>query len=169
MAVRVTSRIRVQRNIIPNIVAGIRSLDDLATKVGFPEGERVSSASTQTNNSVDDMSELARIAFTLEFGAPHLGNKKWPFMTKAFQSNRRRIESLTAQLYDQASQGRVEGMRALGILGEFHQENIKEQIRLTRTPRLEESTIAAKGSSKPLIDTGQMIQSVTHKEGVRTR
>jgi hypothetical protein len=59
-------------------------------------------------------------------------------------------------------------MRALSILGEFHQEQVKEQIRLTRSPRLEQSTIDRKGSSKPLIDTGQMIQSVTHKEGTRT-
>ena len=167
--IRVTSRSRVIRNRIPQVVAGIRGMDNVVTKVGFPEGEPVASAQSQQENSVDNMSELARIAFTLEFGAPHLKNKKWPFMTKAFQNNKNRLESLVSQLYDRASEGRLEAMRALSIVGEFHQENIKEQIRLTRTPRLEQSTIDRKGSSKPLIDTGQMIQSVTHKEGVVRR
>lgn len=167
--IRVTSRTRVVRNRIPQVVAGIRGMDNAVTKVGFPEGERVATGNSNGDRQIDDMSELSRIAFTLEFGAPHLGNKKWPFMTKALQNNKGRVKDLSAQLYDRASEGRLETMRALGILGEFHQEQIKEQIRLTRTPRLEESTIERKGSSKPLVDTGQMIQSVTHKEGVRTR
>jgi hypothetical protein len=166
--VTATNRIRVVRNRIPQVIAGIRGMDNLVTKVGFPEGGRVASAASQQGEQVDDMSELSRIAFTLEFGAPHLGNKKWPFMTKAFQSGRSSVESLTNQLYDRASRNRLETMRALSILGEFHQEQVKEQIRLTRSPRLEQSTIDRKGSSKPLIDTGQMIQSVTHKEGTRT-
>lgn len=167
--IRVTNRTRVVRSRMQQVVAGIRGMDNIVTKVGFPEGEPVASAQSQRENSADNMSEIARIAFDLEFGAPHLKNKKWPFMTKAFQNNRRRVQDLVTQLYDNASRGRLEAMRALSILGEFHQEQIKEQIRLTRTPRLEQSTIDRKGSSKPLIDTGQMIQSVTHKEGVVRR
>tara|TARA_Y100000310_G_C20703455_1_gene832271 strand:+ start:4926 stop:5435 length:510 start_codon:yes stop_codon:yes gene_type:complete len=159
---------KVEKNIIPEVKARMEALSGLVTKVGYPEGEPVGSPQKQTDEPpLTQMSEVARIAFTLEFGAPHLGDKKWPTMSKAFLKDQLKTRTLARRLFIKVTEGRLNPMKALGIIGEFHAENIREEIRMTRTPALEESTIQKKGSSKPLIDTGQMIQSVAHKEGKR--
>ena len=159
---------KVEKNIIPEVKARMEDLSGLVTKVGYTEGEPVGSPQKQTDEPPKtQMSEVARIAFTLEFGAPHLGDKKWPTMSTAFLKNQLEMRKIARRLFIKVTEDKMDPMRAVSTLGEFHAENIREEIRLTRSPALEESTIQRKKSSKPLIDTGQMIQSVTHKEGKR--
>jgi hypothetical protein len=54
----------------------------------------------------------------------------------------------------------VEG--ALGLIGLKIQRAMQEKIRSKIPPPLAQSTIDRKGSSTPLIDTGQLIQSLTY-------
>lgn len=51
-------------------------------------------------------------------------------------------------------------MRKLGMLG---QQDIRAEIDALMSPELSPVTIARKGSSKPLIDTGRMRRAVTYK------
>lgn len=61
--------------------------------------------------------------------------------------------------------GNLDADRALGLLGQAAQNAVQSKIRdgdPSWAP-LSPETIKRKGSSKPLIDTGQMIQSVRYK------
>ena len=48
-----------------------------------------------------------------------------------------------------------------GLVGETYKMYVQESIRQVQRPPLKENTIRRKGSDKPLIDSGLMIQSVT--------
>ena len=59
--------------------------------------------------------------------------------------------------------------KSLNVIGLQNTNNIKKTIRRTPSewPPLSESTIKRKKSSKPLIDTGQLINSLTHKVTIK--
>lgn len=59
--------------------------------------------------------------------------------------------------------GKFELHSALELLGQYVVGLIKQRIALGIPPPNRPSTIARKGSSKPLIDTGQLRNSITHK------
>lgn len=64
--------------------------------------------------------------------------------------------------------GRITTEKALGLIGSYMVEQIKATIRnratVPNTPNAA-STIAAKGSSLPLVDTGRMINAITWDVG----
>lgn len=73
------------------------------------------------------------------------GSKEWPaVLNKALRRSR----------FDTAT--------ALGVLGKTIEEDIKDSIRSNTPPPNAASTAKAKGFSRTLIDTGVMLNSVTH-------
>ena len=52
--------------------------------------------------------------------------------------------------------------KTLGLIGLTAQNAVQSKIVNLRTPANEASTIAAKGSSNPLVDTGGMLGSITY-------
>jgi hypothetical protein len=52
--------------------------------------------------------------------------------------------------------------QSLGLMGEMVKGELQQSIRDFVAPELAESTIAAKGFDKPLIDTGHMLNSVDY-------
>lgn len=71
-----------------------------------------------------------------------------------------------ARLFERAAKGAIDGKinlkTGLGLIGEKTVAWIKGRIRKGISPPLAASTIARKGSSKPLIDEGQLIGSLTY-------
>lgn len=63
--------------------------------------------------------------------------------------------------------GKLDAERALGRLGVLYQADIQKRIADGIEPENAPSTIARKGSSKPLIDTGQLRSSISHKTSVK--
>jgi len=61
------------------------------------------------------------------------------------------------------SNGKLTIERGLGLLGLFAANAVKAKIRSNIPPPLAASTIARKGSSKALVDTGRLINSITWK------
>ena len=172
MASLINTRIRTTRNsgVWDAIVSDINRLDNKATKVGFPEGADLARPFSQTGvKHSDTMTELAQKAAQLEFGAPHLRGKKWPFMTQSFMTNLNKLKRQSASEFRRMTRNISAPVTALEQIGEKHEEQIRKQMWLIRTPKLSDFTVAAKGSSKPLIDTGLMVNSVTHREGRRSR
>lgn len=79
------------------------------------------------------------------------------------------IEGLTRmaeKLFGQVVDGTSTPEKAIARLGEYHANKIREKIDNGPFKPLHPITIQRKKSSKPLIDKGQMRQSVTHVEGV---
>lgn len=137
-----------------------RSLNGSYTKVGFPSGSAVAQGEETS------MIDVATNAAILNFGITTAsGVKRWPFMTNAMTANKRTIqESLrngSVKVYEEKSTAR----QVLGIIGEDMVGKIQDEMRNISSPQEEASTIKAKkGVSNPTINTGQMINSVTHKE-----
>lgn len=125
------------------------------TKVGVQQGE--------THKSKDgELSDLAVIAAVNEFGTKRIPSR--PFMRNAFDANQSTLFRISATMYSEVMQGKRTIKNALEYMGEFMTSKVKKSIKNTLTPVNAPSTIARKKSSHPLIDTGQLLQSISHME-----
>jgi hypothetical protein len=137
------------------------------TKVGFPFGERIG----QSNNNgsghdeYHNMSEVAKIAAFQEFGTRYIPQR--PFMRTSYNENIDELKILRDNIYDKIVDGSMTLRQGLAIMGEFMEGKIKQKITDINKPSLKKRTIKAKKSSNPLIDTGQMRNSVTHSEVIK--
>lgn len=128
---------------IPTKIAGPSKV-----KVGFPEGE--------ADNDI-----VARAVWN-HFGTSR-GIPARPFLLNAIRKNRRLYRSALKASAAKILRGETTMERTLSKLGIFAQGHIQEEITNLRTPPNAASTIAAKGSSNPLIDSGEMRGAVTYK------
>jgi len=151
------------------IVEEIEKMDGSYTKVGFPEEGEVKNKRKKGSGHPEykDISEIALIASWLQFGTKYI-DPGWPFFTEAFDENINGLIKLRNKLYDQVVNGRITVRVALGIMGEFMTNKIKAKIVAMKFPPNRPATIRAKkGAENPLIDTGQLLNSVQHIEVIK--
>lgn len=86
-----------------------------------------------------------------------------PFMAQSFENNQVELESITEQLENEILTKKKTMDLALNQIGLIHVDQIKNTIRNGDFEENHPFTIEQKKSSKPLIDTGQMINSVTYE------
>ena len=128
--------------------------------VGFQEG-------TKTKKEVKGQREkeggksMPQIAAENEFGTKTIPAR--PFMSTSFDENINKIQELITQQYYDVFDGKKTAKQGLDTVGIIFTGMIQQKIRQIIFPPNSPATIAMKGSSKPLIDFGQMIQSVRHK------
>lgn len=140
---------KLYKKIVTN-VEKIKS-DEPYVKIGFPEEK--SESKTGTNLTV------AQVATFHEFGTEHIPERS--FIRSTVAENRADINSFIENLKPSILNGA--SLKALSILGEYVQNLIKKKIQTGGDwAPLKASTIRAKGSSKPLIDTGQMLNSIRY-------
>jgi hypothetical protein len=101
---------------------------------------------------------LAQLGLIHEYGNEHIPAR--PFLIPALQEGRASLQALTGQLLKRVVLGRTTMRDALGKLGAEGEAMVKTKIRNGDFVELAESTIRKKGSSQPLIDTGQMLNAV---------
>ena len=139
-------------------------------KAGFPAEFKSINAkkkSTEFNPfgddavTVDDNVTVLDAAIWNEFGTSDIPERS--FVRTAFDKNRKKYEKKTEKLLVAIYSSKMTVERALDILGLMLENDIKDMIRNGSFEELSARTIAKKGSSKPLIDTGQMINSVRFK------
>ena len=140
VAVRVRRRQRIK---LPKSVTGPTKV-----KVGFPSG--------LVNGAV-----VARAIWN-HYGTSR-GIPSRPFLLNAIRKNRRKYLEAMRTSAPKILRGEVTLQQFLSRLGILAQGDIQQEITNLRTPPNAPSTIAAKGSSNPLIDTGEMRQKVTWK------
>jgi len=104
------------------------------------------------------ISELAAIH---ELG---LGVPRRSFIKDGIEKNERKLQPVVAKLAKKV----IEGMpldQALGILGVVGADTIKNYVKLGAhvPPPLSDKTVNAKGSTRPLVDKGPLINSVTYE------
>jgi hypothetical protein len=139
-----TFRKRRKKHIdLPDKISG-----PLRVKVGFPAGKT-------------DSDVVARAIWN-HYGTSR-GIPSRPFLLNAMRKNKKKYRtamktSAAKILRGETSTGTV--VRKLGILA---QGDIQDEITNLRSPANARATIKAKGSSNPLIDTGEMRQAVTYK------
>jgi hypothetical protein len=96
-----------------------------------------------------------------EFGTTRIPER--PFLRNAMKANRRKYEREMKSAAKLILAGQMTTEQALTRLGIMAQGDIQDEISTFSDPPNAASTIAQKGSSKPLIDTGQMRQAVTYR------
>ena len=143
MTVQITGNLAQAKALIERL----RADKEKAVYVGFP---------TEFDEPVERAGNfnLASVAAVLEFGNEHIPSR--PFLRQTLSENQEKYIALFTQLFKQGLQiERIYEQLALVAQGDV-------QLNIARgnwAPNAK-STIKQKGSSKPLIDTGKMRQSV---------
>lgn len=117
--------------------------------------------------SDDDGVQIVDKAFWNEFGTNNEdGTTRIPersFVRASFDENRKDIDTTIDRLWNGVIEGKINASRAAAILGQRHEDQVKKYVRTGSFEANAASTIAAKGSSKPLINTGEMVNSIRYE------
>lgn len=142
---------RKHRNIVPP------KQRKAVVKVGFPSGSA----------SADNISKAVWNEFGTRGGRSGGG---WggpiperPFMRNTMRSNKGKYRSALKAAAKSVLDGTASVDGVLTKLGIMGQGDVQAEITALTSPPNSPVTIALKGSSKPLIDTGEMRGSVTYK------
>ena len=106
---------------------------------------------------------LLEVASVHEFGAPAAGIPARSFIRAGVDENLPEIRRVQHALAVQVMRGAVELPVALDRLGAKVTALLQNRIARGIGPENAPATIARKGSSKPLVDTGQLKASITWK------
>lgn len=132
------------------VLAAIKGLDGLEGKTGWFETARY-----------PDGTAVAYVATIHEFGTPRIPAR--PFMRPAVADHGGEWIKALADGARASLNGGPSPEAVLEIVTLQAAGNVAEKIAAVTSPPLKPVTVKRKGSAKPLVDTGQMIQSVTGK------
>lgn len=132
------------------LAATLDGLEGLEGKVGWFESAHY-----------PDGTAVAYVATIHEFGTDHIPAR--PFMRPAVQDNGPEWMKLLADGAKAAANGGISARDVLEMVTLKAAGDVAKKIEAVTSPALSPITIKRKGKSKPLIDTGQMFQSVTGK------
>lgn len=156
----ITDRLEVYRRIRKDI----EEMDDTFVKVGFPQEARPGHPEKEgTHPIAKEMSEVAEIAAFQEFGTQHIPAR--PFFRQAIDNNKDALGVFIKREYDEVLLGVRSVYDGISRIGEWMSAKVKRTITTGDFKPLSPITIARKKSSRPLIDSGQMRQSVTYVVG----
>lgn len=137
------------------IKGALQALPRGYTKVGVQTGE-------QHTQPGGEQRSQAEIAAWQEFGTPDIPAR--PFLRAALEANLRRLREIKTRLLQRLYDGHLTPATALAALGEAHEAQVKAKLTAGPWTPNAPSTVARKGSSRPLIDTGQLRASIRHLE-----
>lgn len=116
-------------------------------------------ASAGAHDGDISMVELAAIH---EFGSPAAGIPERSFIRSTFRNNRELLAKFLLRTAKAVLSDKLSVEDALGQLGLWAVSQIKRTITAHDIPPpLKASTVARKGSTKPLVDTGQLVNSIS--------
>lgn len=137
---------------------------ETAGLVGYLRGEEHKPKSG-TSEPKEPMT-MAKLAAIHEYGGVgHHGNVSFTipersFIRSAMDENAKAFKKLLTKLTKQVVDGHSTKKKAIGVLCEVAKGYIQNKISSNVPPPLADSTVKAKGSSKTLIDTGQLRDGV---------
>lgn len=146
------------------IIEEIVKLEKASLLVGIQEQAKTTAQSKNGRTQKAGQS-VAEYAAKNEFGDGNIPERS--FMRTAFDENLDLIENATADQYGKIIDGDIALTQGLNVIGQIITGLIQTKIRAIIFPPNSPRTIAMKGSSKPLIDFGQMVKSVTY--AIRTK
>lgn len=103
----------------------------------------------------------ALIAMVHEFGSPSKGIPERSFLRSTVLEQADKYAKIIAETIPQAINGGMSEHDAYSRLGTVAMNDVKMKIASGEFAPLSQKTIDRKGSSKPLIDTGALRQSIT--------
>jgi hypothetical protein len=112
-----------------------------------------------SDETYEDGLTVVEVAVWNEFGTKHIPER--PFIRSTVKQQKAPLKAFSGKLLQKILDGKLTREKALGLLGQKVSGEIKETITSLRTPPNAPSTVEAKKSSNPLIDTGELRQSIT--------
>ncbi len=109
-----------------------------------------------------DGTSVAQVGAWNEFGTERIPERS--FLRSTIAETKSARKEIIFRMLKKVYEGKATAMNAIATAGEFMEQKIKAKIVSLRDPANADSTIRRKKSSNPLIDTGQMLQSVQHRE-----
>lgn len=105
---------------------------------------------------------MIEIASVHEFGSPSIGVPERSFIRAGIQEKRDDLVRILNGLAKGIVQDKITVDEALQKLGLWGANAVKRKITSSDIPPpLKASTVARKGSTKPLVDTGQLVNSIS--------
>ena len=104
---------------------------------------------------------MAELAAEHEFGDDKTGVPERSFLRSSLNENKEDYKEKLAALFRQAARGQAPANNIYSTIGAVAAGNAQQKIQSGELKPLKAATIRRKGSSKPLIDTGQLVQSIT--------
>lgn len=144
---------------LKKIIAELKSLQRAEVLIGIQAGSKTKAQFSKGRNQIPGIN-IAQYAAQNEFGTDKIPQRS--FIRSAFDENLNLIEQLVEKQYGEIIDGTKSISSGLGIIGQFIESTVKLKIRQIRMPPNSPRTIAMKGSSKPLIDFGQMFAAVRY-------
>lgn len=133
-----------------------RDLEDL--------GKKSVEVGIQSDAGIDkEGNPIIERAVTNEFGDPKQRIPERSFVRSSFDEKQGELADITSKLTGAVIDGKMTPNEAAVLLGQKHENDIREKITTLSTPPNSPYTIAQKGSSNPLIDTDQMRASVRYE------
>jgi len=123
--------------------------EGMVAQIGFPSGI-----------NYEDGTSVAYVAAIQEFGAPAVGIPARPFMQPTVQEKKDTWVTIIEKSLPKVALGKMSAFDVLDLVGISAAADIQTKISSIYTPPNAPATIRAKGSAKPLIDTGLMLASV---------
>jgi hypothetical protein len=133
------------------------ALRDLATRVAKPATVKIGFLE---DAKYPDGTPVAMIAAINEYGAPSRGQPPRPFFRRMIEAKQGEWPAAIAGLL---RDNELDAAKALDLTGAAIAGQLRQSIRDLVDPPLAASTIRRKGFDKPLVDTGQMLNSVDHE------
>jgi hypothetical protein len=111
----------------------------------------------------------AQIGAVHEYGSAAAGIPERSFLRSTMTAKQEELVGEVARLIAQIAEGKMTVERALGILGARGVAEVQKTITTGDgvPPPNAPATIAHKGSSRPLVDTGRMVQSIAYDVKLR--
>lgn len=127
----------------------LAELKELEVRVGFQRGKA----------QEEDGTDMCDVAAYNELGTDHIPAR--PFIRQSVDDNESKINSFLKEEVKDFAQGKS-AEQILKEIGIFQKDLMQDKITSGSFAPNAESTIKKKGSSKPLVDTGRMRQSVNY-------
>ncbi len=127
----------------------LKELAENEVRIGFQHGKATE----------EDGTDLCDVAAWNELGTENAPSR--PFLRKSVDENEEKINRFLQEKKSDLVSGKS-AEQVLKEIGVFQKDLVQEKITEGSYEPNKESTIRRKGSSKPLIDTGRMRQSVNY-------
>lgn len=127
----------------------LKELAEKEVRVGFQHGQATE----------EDGTDVCDVAMWNELGTKNMPSR--PFLRMSVDENESKIEEFLKGEVKELVNG-ADAEQILKEIGLFQKDLIQEKITEGSFTPNAESTVKKKGSSKPLIDTGRMRQSVNY-------
>jgi len=138
----------------------LRGLNSYAAMVGIPStAPRPVDKKTKKPLAIN----MASLALIHERGSAANNIPARPFMKQTRQRAEGRFARLLRRLYKQVVNGKVNTINGLSKLGVAYEGEMKNTFLVGQFTPNKPATIKRKGSSRPLIDTGHLRQSIISK------